>query len=144
MMPEAWGIERETGASYESVTKISLILPVLAVGALFAGCGGGGYGDQTATKPAAAKAADTAAKGAAKIVEMTGSTFAPNTVDVKVGDTVSIVNKDEIAHTATAEGTFDSGAMQAGATFDFKATKAGTISYECSFHPGMTGTINVT
>jgi hypothetical protein len=43
-----------------SVTKISLIFPVLAVGALLAGCGGGGYGDQTATEPAAPKTADTA------------------------------------------------------------------------------------
>jgi plastocyanin len=75
---------------------------------------------------------------------MTGSTFAPGSVDVKVGETVSFVNKDEIAHTATADGTFDSGTLPAGGTFTYKATKAGTISYVCSFHPGMTGTLNVT
>ena len=34
--------------------------------------------------------------------------------------------------------------MDAGATFEFTADKAGKISYVCSFHPGMTGTINVT
>ncbi len=34
--------------------------------------------------------------------------------------------------------------MDPGATFDFTASKAGTISYVCNFHPGMTGTINVT
>jgi plastocyanin len=126
------------------VTKRSLILPVLAAAAIAAGCGGGGYDDQTATRPAAAKSADTATKAAPSVVEMTGSTFAPNAVDVKVGDTVRFVNKDEIAHTATAEGTFDSKTMDAGATFDFKAEKAGTISYVCLFHPGMTGTIKVT
>jgi plastocyanin len=114
------------------VTKRSLILPVLAAAAIAAGCGGGGYGDQTAAKPATAK-----------VVAMTGSTFAPDAVDVKAGDTVSFVNKDEIAHTATAEGMFDSKTMDAGATFDFKAEKAGTIKYVCLFHPGMTGTINV-
>jgi plastocyanin len=143
MMPEWNG----TAASdvLSSVTKLSLILPVLAVSAIAAGCGGGGYGDQTATKPApaAAKTAEAAAKGAAKVVEMTGSTFAPNAVDVKVGETVSFVNKDEIAHTATADGTFDSGTMESGATFDFVAKKAGTISYVCVFHPGMAGTLNV-
>jgi plastocyanin len=122
------------------VTKTSLILPVLAVGALVAGCGEGGYRDQTTTKPPVAKSADTAAK----VVGMTGSTFAPGSVDVKVGETVSFVNKDEIAHTATADGTFDSGTLRAGGTFTYKATKAGTISYVCSFHPGMTGTLNVT
>jgi plastocyanin len=122
------------------VTKISLIGPVLAAGALLAGCGGGGYG----TKPAAARSADTAARGAAKIVEMTESTFAPNSVDLKVGETVKFVDKDEIAHTATAEGTFDSGTLRAGKTFAFKATEAGTINYVCVFHPGMTGVIDVT
>ena len=34
--------------------------------------------------------------------------------------------------------------VREGATFDFKATKAGTFSYVCIFHPGMTGTLNVT
>jgi plastocyanin len=33
--------------------------------------------------------------------------------------------------------------MDAGATFDFVADNAGTISYVCLFHPGMTGTLNV-
>ena len=74
---------------------------------------------------------------------MTDSTFAPSTVEMKVGETVSFVDKDEIAHTATAEATFDSGTLREGERFDFKATKPGTISYVCIFHPGMTGTINV-
>ena len=118
------------------MTRIPLIASVLAAGALAAGCGGSGYG----TKPAAAQSAETATR----IVEVTDSTFAPRTVDVKVGETVTFVDKDEIAHTATAEGTFDSGTLREGATFDFKATKAGTFSYVCIFHPGMTGALNVT
>ena len=127
------------------MTKISLILPVLAAGALIAGCGGGGYGDQPAARPADASAAGTAAKGVAKIVEMTDSTFAPATVDVKVGDTVTFVNQDEIAHTATGDNrTFDSETMKAGAKFKFVAEKPGVFSYVCSFHPGMTGKIDVT
>ena len=97
-MSVVWGVTRKT-----------LIFPLLA-GAIFAaGCGGG---DEPATKPAAAK---PAAETAATVVELTGSTFAPETVDVKAGDTISFVNKDEIAHTATASGTFDSGSMAAGA-----------------------------
>ena len=114
------------------------MIPVLAVAAFIAGCGGNGYGN-SAGQPAAAKSAETAKK----IVDMTGSTFAPNSVDAKVGDTISFVNKDEIAHNATGEG-IDSGTIAGGATFDFKAATAGTISYVCTFHPGMTGTINVT
>jgi plastocyanin len=109
------------------------MIPVLAVAALIAGCGGGS--GESVGQPAAA----TSAK---KIVDMTGSTFAPQTLDAKVGDTISFVNKDEIAHNATGDG-IDSGTLAGGATFDFKAAKAGTINYVCTFHPGMTGTINV-
>ena len=68
---------------------------------------------------------------------MTDSTFAPNAVDVKVGDTVTFVNKDEIAHTATADGHVRLRARCARARrFDFKATKAGSFDYVCIFHPG--------
>jgi len=108
------------------------MIPLLAVAALIAGCGGSG---ESVGQPAAAKSAQ-------KIVDMTGSTFVPEAIDAKVGDTVSFVNKDEIAHNATGDG-IDSGTIAGGATFDFKAADAGTISYVCTFHPGMTGTINV-
>ncbi len=107
-------------------------MPVLAVAALIAGCGGS---SESVGQPAAAKSAE-------QIVDMTGSTFAPKAIDAKVGDTISFVNKDAIAHNATGDG-IDSGTMAGGATFDFTAEKVGTISYLCTFHPGMTGTINV-
>ena len=105
------------------MTKLSLIAPALAACTLLTACGAGGY----RTKPAAATSADTGAKGAAKLVEMTESTFAPNRVELKVGETVSFVDRDEIAHTATADGTFDSGTLREGGRFVFEATKAGTI-----------------
>jgi len=113
------------------VTRIPPIVAVLAAGALASGCGGG--------KPAAARSADTAAR----IVDLTGSTFAPDRVDLKLGQTVTFVDQDAIAHTATAEGTFDSGILRQGERFDFTATKAGTFHYVCSFHPGMAGTVTV-
>jgi plastocyanin len=127
------------------VTKPTLIAGLLALTVFAAGCGGGYGGDQTATQPAAAKAAK-APKTAATVVELSSSTFQPAAIDVKAGETVTFVNRDRIAHTATATAgaTFDSGTMAAGATFDFVAAKAGKISYVCNFHPGMTGTINVT
>jgi plastocyanin len=105
-----------------------LIVPML----LAAGCGGG-----SAIKPAAATSAET-------IVEMTDSAFVPSAVDVKVGEIVTFVDKDEIAHTATADGVFDSGTLRQGGRFAFKATRRGTFSYVCIFHPGMTGKVIVT
>src|SRR6478609_3766521 len=134
------------------VTKhLRILAPLLAAAAFAAGCGGsssdsttGGDGYGAPAKAAATTAAEAPAKPAGTTVEMTNTTFSPQTIDVKVGDSVTFVNKDEIAHTATAgDGSFDSKTMEAGATFTFKATKAGQIDYVCNFHPGMTGTINV-
>ena len=34
--------------------------------------------------------------------------------------------------------------MKAGAKFDYTPTKAGTIDYVCTIHPGQTGKITVT
>ena len=130
--------------------NLLFVAPLLVTAALAVGCGDGGssYGDtaSSASTPAAAKTAAAVTEdktAAATEVKMAGSTFAPGTIDLNVGDKVTFVNDDEIAHTATSD-AFDSGTMDPGATFEFTAEKAGTISYVCSFHPGMTGTINVT
>ena len=130
--------------------NLLFVAPLLVTAALAVGCGDGGnsYGDtaSSASTPAAAKTAAAVTEdktAAATEVKMAGSTFAPGTIDLKVGDKVTFVNDDEIAHTATSN-AFDSGTMDPGATFEFTAEEAGTISYVCSFHPGMTGTINVT
>ena len=80
--------------------------------------------------------------GSTTEVKMGGSTFAPATIDAKVGDTISFANDDQIPHTATSN-EFDSGTLDPGASFEFTVKKAGTITYLCSFHPGMTGTIKV-
>jgi plastocyanin len=144
------------------------IAPLLAATALAAGCGGGsdaqqttsnskgGYDYSSSTPQAESKTAkapeatpaateQAAEAGAETVVKLTNTTFAPQSVDVKVGDTVTFVNGDPIAHTATADdGSFDSKTLEQGAKFSFTTTKAGKISYVCEFHPGMTGTINVT
>jgi plastocyanin len=64
---------------------------------------------------------------------------------VAVGDTVTFTNDGAVAHTVTATsgGKFDSGSLAPGKTFKFTAEKAGTVSYVCTFHPGMQGTIEV-
>lgn len=130
------------------VTKPSLIAGLLAVTALAAaaaGCGGG-YGDQSTAAKTAATVQPAATSTAATFVELSDTTFQPAAVDVKVGDIVTFVNKDAIAHTVTAESgaKFDSGTLAPAAKFHFVAAKAGKISYVCVFHPGMTGTIDVT
>ena len=138
---------------------LRILAPLLAAAAFAAGCGdgssstdsaasGSGYdysapAKKGAAAPAAAKPKPAAAQSKT-VVEISGSAFQPQNIDVKVGDTVTFVNKDEIAHTATAgDKSFDSKTLEQGASFDFTATKAGKIDYVCLFHPGMTGTITV-
>src|SRR3954470_13985996 len=131
------GIPGNVRTSEMTVTKhLRILAPLLAAAAFAAGCGGGssdtgnsraassgGYDYGTPAQTPAAKQAPAPKAGGAT-VELANTAFQPQTIDVKVGDTVTFVNKDEIAHTATAsDGSFDSGTLDAGATFEFKATK---------------------
>src|SRR3954471_6113493 len=129
----------------------TMILPILAISAIAAGCGGSAYGggDDAAAPAKAAKAAEaTTATGSAPqgtVVELKDTSFQPGDVKVKAGQTIRFENEDAIAHTVTAVkgAKFDSGTLDGGRTFEFKPAKAGTISYVCEFHPGMPGTIAV-
>ena len=70
--------------------------------------------------------------------------FHPTSVKIKVGATLTWVNKDEEPHTVTSEtGLFRSGAMDTNDTFVFKFDKPGTYHFLCSIHPQMVGTIVV-
>jgi amicyanin len=70
--------------------------------------------------------------------------FAPTTLTIAVGDTVTWTNEDAVEHTATSTaGAFDSGLLAQGESFSFTFTTAGTYDYLCTPHPTMTGRIVV-
>jgi plastocyanin len=69
--------------------------------------------------------------------------FEPATIDVSVGGTVTWTNNHNQPHTATAAGTFDTGSLAPGASMTVTFATAGTYAYICSFHPFMSGTVNV-
>jgi plastocyanin len=71
--------------------------------------------------------------------------FEPAALEVAVGATVVWTNTGEAPHTATATdgAEFDSGTLDPGGVFEWEATAAGEVSYQCSIHPDMTGTITV-
>lgn len=61
----------------------------------------------------------------------------PDAVDAKVGDTITVVNKDAAEHTVTAvDNSFDTGRFAAG-TKTFVVSKPGRIEYMCTVHPFM-------
>jgi plastocyanin len=70
-------------------------------------------------------------------------TFTPAELKLKVGDTVTWTNHDDIPHTVVSAGKFRSKAMDTDNTFTFTFTSAGEYKYFCSLHPHMTGTITV-
>jgi plastocyanin len=80
---------------------------------------------------------------------LTTDAYAPNPIEVGVGDTVTWTNDDSQPHTATSgeavtpDGNFDSGIMAPAATFDFTFTEAGEYPYFCLLHPNMVGTVSV-
>jgi plastocyanin len=77
-------------------------------------------------------------------VSITGFAFDPPEIEVAAGSRVTWTNDDPTPHTVTAEGgAFDSGAIDPGGTFSLRIEGDGPISYRCSIHPDMTGTITI-
>ena len=70
-------------------------------------------------------------------------TFAPQELTLKVGDTVTWTNHDDIPHTVVSAGKFRSKTLDTDNTFSFTFTAAGDYKYFCSLHPHMTGMIKV-
>lgn len=78
-------------------------------------------------------------------VNIDGFAFAPATLTVHAGTTVTWTNHDEEPHTVAAnDGSFHSPGMGTGATFSHTFAAAGTFEYVCSIHPMMHGTVLVT
>ncbi|SIT45536.1 Blue (Type 1) copper domain protein [Paraburkholderia ribeironis] len=70
--------------------------------------------------------------------------FNPPTLTVQRGDRVMWVNKDLLAHTASATSkAFDSGTIAPDASWTYVARERGSYPYLCSFHPVMRGTLTV-
>lgn len=70
-------------------------------------------------------------------------TFSPNELKLKVGDTVTWTNHDDIPHTVVSAGKFRSKTMDTDDKYTFTFTSAGDYKYFCSLHPHMTGMIKV-
>jgi nitrite reductase (NO-forming) len=72
--------------------------------------------------------------------------FSVNVLEIEVGDTVRWTNDDPAAqHTATAaDGSFDSGFLGTGDTFEFTFTEPGEYEYFCLPHPWMRAKVIVT
>ena len=133
-----------------------MLLGAFVAGLLFvAACGSSSGGASSA------KHASTSAASAGTSVVIDTFMFSPKTLHVKVGDTVTWTNHDNILHTVTSgtreyepgdsghvtathkDGVFDMQMDGKGATGRHTFTKAGTYHYFCDRHPGMEADIEV-
>ena len=129
------------------IPVLTLALVALAV----AGCGSSNKPKSAANPSNNGSASGNAPKstpagpagGKTVVITMKNIAFNPNSVTVKVGQTVKWVNDDSAPHNVTG-GPLHSNTFGNGGSFTYKPTKAGKISYVCTIHPGMTATLNVT
>ncbi|HEY2815674.1 MAG TPA: cupredoxin family copper-binding protein [Casimicrobiaceae bacterium] len=91
-----------------------------------------------------AAAADAAPKSTNHTIVIDSVRFEPQALTVKIGDTVTWVNKDPFPHTATSQaGGFDSREIAPGQSWRYTAIKLGIFPYVCALHPTMKGTLTV-
>jgi plastocyanin len=76
-------------------------------------------------------------------VTIQGMKFVPTNLEVNVGDTVVWKNKDIVSHTATSNGSFDSGGIKAGMSWEHIAGKKGSYPYICVYHPTMKAELTI-
>jgi plastocyanin len=118
------------------VRPARLILPVvLVLSFVLSGCGGSGSsGPPTTLGP--------------NDIEVADFTFAPPTLTVKVGTTVTWhFDQPSAPHNVVSLTTpvlFNSGTPKGTGTYSFTFTTPGTFPYLCQIHPEMKGTIIVT
>jgi plastocyanin len=70
--------------------------------------------------------------------------FDPPQINVPIESTVFWTNDDSTQHTVTSDdGSFDSGPLSPGDTFDNTFDESGEFGYHCAIHPFMTGVVVV-
>ncbi len=77
-------------------------------------------------------------------VTISNFAFSPQTITVSKDTAVTWTNQDSASHTVVSDDNkFNSSQLASGAKFKFTFDNAGTFSYHCSIHPGMTGKVIV-
>lgn len=121
------------------------VLGIVLAAALLGACGSdddGGAIEDVTTSSSADTGAGSPTSGAQ--VDVQGFKFTPAEISVRVGDKVTWRFTDNTAHTVTADdGSFDSGGHGSGETFDHTFDEAGSVTYHCTIHETMKGTVSV-
>jgi len=79
-------------------------------------------------------------------VSQKGKVFAPGTITVKAGESVTFKNDDDVTHNAfsTSKGNeFNAKAQTPGSSADVVFKTKGKVTVKCAFHPAMSLTVTV-
>ena len=96
----------------------------------------------TPTSPSPTEAATPSARRIEVDILISG--FQPADITTGRGSTIVWANRDTVAHTVTAEdGSFSSGTIAPGDSFEQRFEKIRSYSYFCKFHPEMKGTVTI-
>ena len=125
---------------------LTTLLACLALAA--AGCGSSddnGGGSSSSSSEQAPAASDSSGGGTE--IDMKNIQFNPKQQTVKVGEKVTWVNQDDVDHNVVTTGgdaKFESDNFGKDGTYSYTPSKAGTVKYTCTLHPGMDGELTVT
>lgn len=83
-------------------------------------------------------------KGAPHVLIIKQMHFDPPQMTIQAGETVEWKNEDIFSHTVTADdGSFDSGLIAPGGSWQMTVKRAGKFGYHCRPHPNMTAALTV-
>jgi plastocyanin len=117
---------------------------VLTVVGVISGCSGNSPDSPPATATPAPAAGGSAPAAGGSTVEIKNFAFAPAKLTVSAGTSVSWKFDDSTQHTVTADdNSFMSAAMGDGQTYMHTFDTKGTLTYHCSIHPFMKGSVEV-
>ena len=114
--------------------SLPLVALIASIALLTAGCGSDDGGGGSAQ-----------ALGANDVIGMKSLHFKPDHVTVPVGQKITWKNDESVGHDVKADSgaSFSSKSFGKDGTFRWTPDKAGTVTYECTLHPGMEGKIDV-
>jgi plastocyanin len=123
---------------------MSSIRIALAAALLFicSGCGGSSYSSPTTPTTPSTGGNGTPVSMVSGASLLTTTAYSPSPVAVAVGGSVTWTNNDSTAHTSTGP-NWSSGPIAPGGKYTMTFSSAGTFTYHCTIHSGMTGTVTV-
>jgi plastocyanin len=97
----------------------------------------------TGIRSAGAAPGATATASKVAKVDINHFAFHPPTLTIAKGSQVTFSNSSKVTHTATRNGSFDTGLIKPGKSVAVRFKQQGTFAYHCEIHPEMHGKIIV-